>query len=100
MSILLPRFFRSAYRREPIASFLMTMGAVDVALGGVSSHGGLLVLGIIILGGALGVKWIQSQRRTDRFAEPVVQHYLPPQSSQSELPMLSIKKKGPPNPGS
>jgi hypothetical protein len=99
MSIFLPRFLRSAYRREPLTSVLMTMGAVDAALGGASNHGGLLIVGIATFGGALGLRWLQSQRRSDLFVEPAVQHYLPPQSSQSELPMLSMRKKGPPPPG-
>jgi hypothetical protein len=97
MNILLPRFFRSAYRKDPIPSFLMTMGAADIALGGVSSHGSLLFLGFIVFGGALALKWLQSQRRTDAISEPVVEHYLPAQSSQAELPMLSIPKKRPPS---
>jgi hypothetical protein len=97
MSILLPRFLRSAYRHDPIASFLMTVGAADIALGGISSHGGLAVLGMVIVGAALGLKWSQSQRRSELFSEQAVQHYLPSQSSQSELPMLSISKKRPPN---
>jgi hypothetical protein len=95
--MLLPRFLRSTYRRDPIPSFLMTMGAAEVALGGVSSHGGLLILGVVMFGGALGLKWLQSLRRVDAISEPTVQHYLPSQSSQAELPMLSINKKRPPN---
>jgi hypothetical protein len=96
--MLLPRFLRSTYRRDPIPSFLMTMGAADVALGGVSSHGGLLILGVVMFGGALGLKWLQSLRRIDTIiSEPTVEHYLPSQSSQAELPMLSIPKKRPPN---
>jgi hypothetical protein len=96
--MLLPRFLRSFYRRDPIPSFLMTMGAADVVLGGMSSHSGLLALGIIVLGGALGLKWLQSLRRSDIVVEPLAtQHYLPSQSSQAELPMLSITKKRPPN---
>lgn len=75
----------------------MTMGAADVALGGVSSHGGLLLLGLVMFGGALGLKWIQSQRRTAVISDPVVEHYLPAQTAQTELPMLSITKKRPPN---
>jgi hypothetical protein len=96
MNMLLPRFFRSAYRKDPIPSVLMTMGAVDVALGGASSHGGLLFLGLFLLGGSLALKWTQSQRRSDSIVEPAIQHYLPSQSSE-ELPMLSIHKKRPPN---
>jgi hypothetical protein len=95
--MLLPRFLRSTYRRDPIPSFLMTMGAAEVALGGVSSHSGLLILGVVMFGGALGLKWLQSLRRIDIISEQTVQHYLPAQSSQAELPMLSINKKRPPN---
>ena len=74
------------------------MGAAEVALGGASSHGGLLILGVMMFGGALGLKWLQSLRRPDiMIDEPLVQHYLPSQSSQAELPMLSITKKRPPN---
>jgi hypothetical protein len=95
--MLLPRFLRSTYRRDPIPSFLMTMGAADVALGGVSGHGGLLILGVVMFGGALGLKWLQSLRRIDSIiSEPAVKHYLPSKSSQAELPMLSINKKKPP----
>jgi hypothetical protein len=97
MSILLPRFIRSAYRHDPIASFLITAGAADIAIGGVSSHSGLALLGMVIVAAALGLKWSQSQRRSELFSEQAVQHYLPSQSSQSELPMLSIPKKRPPN---
>lgn len=97
MNIFLPRFIRSAFRHDPIVSFLITVGTADLALGGMSGHGGLAVLGLVVVGGALGLKWSQSQRRADLFAEQTVQHYLPPQSSQSELPMLSITKKRPPN---
>ncbi len=97
MNILLPRVLRVAYRRDPIPSFLVTMGVADIALGGLSSHGGLLILGLLIAGGALGMKWIQGQRRNDLFTEPLPQRYLPPSPSQTELPMLSIHKKRPPS---
>jgi hypothetical protein len=97
MNSLFPRFFRSAYRNDPIPSFLITIGAADVALGGSSGHGGLALLGLIVVGVALGLKWSQSQRKSELFSEQMVQHYLPSQSSQSELPMLSISKKRPPN---
>jgi hypothetical protein len=95
MNILLPRFLRSTYRKDPIPSFLMTMGAADIALGGASGHGSLLFLGFIVFGGAFALKWLQNQRRMDA-ADPVVEHYLPAQSSH-ELPMLSITKKRPPS---
>jgi hypothetical protein len=96
MSVLLPRFLRSLYRQDPISGILITMGLADIALGSVSGHGGLSVFGIIVFGAALGSKWIQRQRRSDLVEQQAVQHYLPPQSSQQELPMLSMTKKHPP----
>lgn len=96
MNILLPRFFRAAYRNDPIPSFLITVGAADTALGGSNGHAGLALLGLMIVGVALGLKWSQSQRKSDAFSEQLVQNYLP-SSSQSEMPMLSISKKRLPN---
>jgi hypothetical protein len=96
MSVLLPRFLRSLYRQDPISGILLTMGLADIALGGVSGHGGLSLFGVIVFGAALGSKWIQSQRRSDLMEQQSVQQYLPSQSSQQELPMLSITKKQPP----
>ncbi len=75
----------------------MTFGAADIALGGSGGHGGLAIFGLILVGAALGVKWTQSQRKPDLFSEQLVQNYLPAESSQAELPMLSITKKRPPN---
>jgi hypothetical protein len=97
MSVLFPRFLRSLYRQEPVSGILITMGLADTALGGVSGHGGLSLFGAVVFGVALGAKWLQSQRQQEVLAEQqVVQHYLPSQSSQQELPMLSINKKRPP----
>jgi hypothetical protein len=96
MNILLPRFLRSAFRNDPIASFLMTIGAADIALGSSAGHGGLALFGLVFVAAALGLKWSQGQRKSELFSEQIVQHYLPSQSS-SELPMLSITKKRPPN---
>jgi hypothetical protein len=98
MSVLLPRFLRSLYRQEPVSGILITMGLADIALGGVSGHGSLSLFGAVVFGLALGAKWLQSQRQQDILAEQqTVQHYLPAQSSQQELPMLSINKKRPPS---
>ena len=74
----------------------MTFGAADIALGGSGGHGGLAVFGLILVGAAIGVKWSQSQKRSD-LSEQFLPNYLPAESSQSELPMLSITKKRPPN---
>jgi hypothetical protein len=97
MNILWPRFLRSAFRREPISSFLLIVGGVDLAIGGFSGSGGLAFLGLMMTGGALGLRWWQMQRvQKSMQPEQVAQLSLPPQSSQSQMPMLSIRKQQPP----
>jgi len=96
MNAALPRFLKSAYRREPLPSFLITVGAVDAVIGGFGDRWLLMVFGLGTVGLAVGLRWwIASQRHTHP-AEPVVQHYLPPSSSRPTLPVLMSAKKNPP----
>ncbi len=90
-----PRFLRNAYRKEPISAFLLVMGSVDSAIGGVGGYSSLLVVGVGLMGSALAYRWLQSQRQRP-CPEKVAQYALPPQSSRP-LPMLSMTKKQPPN---
>ncbi|NCJ06393.1 hypothetical protein GS597_07685 [Synechococcales cyanobacterium C] len=92
------QFLKPIYRKEPISAFLILVGAVDATLGGVGGHGSLLFLGVATIAGALVIRWQQAQRRQEMQPEPITQRYLPTNSSQSELPMLSISKKQPPQP--
>lgn len=92
------RFLRSIYRKEPIASFIITVGVVDIAIGGIDESWSLMTLGLGTVGVAIAFRWWQMQQRiplesTDR----VPTHYLPPRSSRPQLPMLSVSKKNPPN---
>lgn len=54
MNALWPRVLRSAYRREPIVSFVVTVGIVDAVIGGVSSSVSLLSFGTFQRWGNLG----------------------------------------------
>ncbi|MCM0593793.1 MAG: hypothetical protein HEQ35_03180 [Gloeotrichia echinulata IR180] len=97
MNAVLPRFLKSAYRKDPIISVLMTMGVVDALIGGLDDSWSLFAFGLGIAGISLGFKlWRIQQSRPLPEEEPVVQHYLPSRSSSPTLPMLTVTKKKPP----
>ena len=90
------RILKSVYRREPITSFAVTIGAVDAVIGGVGASGSLLVFGLGTAGVAIALRWWQLQRASVEQPAPAPEYYLPPHSSRPQIPMLSISKKNPP----
>jgi len=96
MNVVLPRFLKSFYRKEPLISMLITMGAVDALIGGLDDSWSLFAFGLGIAGVTLAYRWWRIQQRRPIPEDPVVQHYLPSHSSSPTLPMLSISKKKPP----
>lgn len=97
MNIAWSRVVKSLYRREPIVSFVVTIGAVDAAIGGLNGSWSLLLTGLGAAGVVLLLRWWQFQRRQMVEApkqSPV--YLLPPRSSSASLPMLSMPKKNPP----
>ncbi|MDJ0733634.1 MAG: hypothetical protein QNJ47_06020 [Nostocaceae cyanobacterium] len=98
MNAVLPRFLKSGYRKEPLISILITMGIVDALIGGLDDSWSLFVFGLGMTGVSLAWKWWRIQQRPPilQEEEATVQYYLPPQPSNSSLPMLSIPKKKPP----
>jgi len=96
MNAALPRFLKSVYRKEPLPSFLVTVGVVDAVIGGLGDRWSLLTLGLGTVGVAIGLRWWLMSQRRPRSAAPVVQHYLPPSSSRPALPILTAAKKNPP----
>jgi hypothetical protein len=100
MNAALPRVLKSAYRREPIISVVITMGLVDALIGGLDDSWSLFIFGLVITGFSVGLKlWKVQQNRNISEEEPVLQQrYLPSKSSSSAsaLPMLSVTKKKPP----
>jgi hypothetical protein len=97
MNLALPRFLKSAYRKEPIISILITMGVVDAVIGGLNDSWPLLTIGLGAAGITFAFKWWRMQQQRPPIPEePVAQHYLPSRSSSSTLPMLTIVKKKPP----
>lgn len=96
VNAVLPRFLKSAYRKEPLISVLITIGVVDALIGGFDDKWSLFAFGLGTAGMTLLFKFWRSQQRRPITDEPVVQHYLPSHSSSPTLPMLSISKKKPP----
>jgi hypothetical protein len=73
------------------------MGVVDAVIGGFDDSWALFVFGLGTTGIALLIRWWRiEQRPSVQNEEPAKQLYLPPHSSKSPLPMLSISKKKPP----
>lgn len=92
---LWPRILKSAYRREPIFSFLVTIGVVDTALGGLGERWSLTTFGLGTVGLAFAFRWWQKQQHRKAGKDSTARYYLPPASSRPRLPMLSINKKPP-----
>ena len=64
MNAVLPRFLKSTYRKEPLISVLVTMGAVDALIGGLDDSWALFAFGLGSTGIAIAFKlWRMQQRR-------------------------------------
>ncbi|MGL5083299.1 MAG: hypothetical protein ACRC8A_17600 [Microcoleaceae cyanobacterium] len=92
MNALWLRFLRSSYRREPIASFIVTVGAVDAVIGGVGGSWSLFSFGLGTVGLAIVIRLWQTQRSRIEEPETVSEYYLPPSSSRPKLPQLSSRQ--------
>lgn len=96
INALWPRFLKAAYRKEPISSFIVIVGAVDAVIGGVGERWSLLTFGLMMVVLAVALRWWQSQRQEAEQSSQPVTHFLPPSSSRPALPMLSVTKRKPP----
>jgi hypothetical protein len=95
MNAILPRFLKSAYRREPIISAFITMGVVDALIGGLDDSWSLFAFGLGTTGVALVFKLWRLQQRPPLPEEPVAQRYLPASSSSPPLPVMTVAKRKP-----
>ncbi|BAZ41997.1 hypothetical protein NIES4101_79650 [Calothrix sp. NIES-4101] len=97
MNVAFPRLLKSAYRKDPIVSVLITMGLIDALIGGFDDSWSLFAFGLGTAGLTLCWRLFKiQQNRPLQEAETASQLYLPPRSSSSALPMLSVQKKKPP----
>ena len=94
MSTILPPVLKRLYRKEPISSFLIVVGAVDAVLGGVNEIGTLMILGLLTSGVSLGYRWwcIQ-QAETKLDFKSKQQRYLAPSASSNPLPNLDRRDR-------
>lgn len=93
MNIISTRFLKSFYRKEPLISMLITIGAVDALIGGLDDSWSLFAFGLGTVGAAFAYRLWRVQQRRPLPEEPVAQYYLPSNSSSPTLPMLSVSKK-------
>lgn len=96
MNVLWLRMLKSAYRREPMVSFIITVGAVDAAIGGMDASWSLLSFGLGTVAVAVAVRWWQSQGSDTPSPEAAPEYSLPPSSSRPRLPTLNSKQNRPP----
>lgn len=97
MGIVWTRMLKSIYRKEPVISFIVTIGAVDAAIGGLSEHWSLMTFGMGMVGVAVGMRLRQMQRQHEvEQTQRAPVHLLPPTSSRPSLPQLNLSKKNPP----
>ncbi|MEM8780902.1 MAG: hypothetical protein AAGF26_18970 [Cyanobacteria bacterium P01_G01_bin.49] len=92
MNILFPRVLRTLYRKEPISSFILVVGAVDAVMGGVGQHWSLLSFGLFMATLAIVLRWWQVQKSQPILTEDSPRRYLPPSSSSTPLPLLTHDK--------
>ena len=61
------KFFKRIYQKEPISSFLIVLGLIQVVIGGVDCKWNLFSLGLGLVLGAFVVRWSQVRKyRVDR----------------------------------
>ena len=93
MYAILPRFLIRIYRKEPISSFLLTIGGIDAFIGGVNGEWNLFSFSVIILLLAIGIRWWHLQNPKDTLRKKTPQKYLPPSLSSQPLPILKKQTK-------
>lgn len=93
INVIIPRFLKVAYRKEPISSFILVMGAVDAVIGGVGQRWTLLSLGILIVTIAVLVRWLQQQPKQAIVPQGVNRKMLPPGTADTPLPVLTNQHK-------
>ena len=92
MNAIFPTVLKRLYRKEPISSFLIVVGAVDAILGGVNEIGTLLIFGLLTSGMALGYRWWCIQQSETASNRKSKQLYLPPSANRAPLPHLDRRQ--------
>ena len=80
------KFFRRIYRKEPISSFLIVMGLIQLVIGGVDSQWSLFSLGFGVVIGAFVVQWSQGRKYRLERERILPRRYLAPSEASRPLP--------------
>ncbi len=92
MNAIFPTLLKRLYRKEPISSFILMVGAVDAVLGGVNAIGTLTILGFLTAGAAIGYRWWCIQQAQSATARQSKQLYLP---SSDRAPLPNLDRRNP-----
>ena len=95
MNAIFPTVLKRLYRKEPISSFLIIVGAVDTVVGGVNEVGTLMIFGLLTSGMAIGYRWWCMQQAETIADRKSKQLYLPPSSHRAPLPNLDSRRHPP-----
>jgi hypothetical protein len=87
------RFIRSTYHKEPISSFILTLGATDAVIGGLGMRWTLFSFGLVVVLSAAALRWWQIQKAQPIIADDTPRHFLPPHSTRPPLPMLTQEER-------
>lgn len=80
------KFFKRIYQKEPISSFLIVLGLIQVVIGGVDCKWNLFSLGLGLVLGAFVVRWSQVRKyRLDR-EKVMPRRYLSSSRTSQPLP--------------
>jgi hypothetical protein len=89
------KFLTSRYRKEPVSSFILTVGVVDAVMGGAGDRWSLMTVGVGIVGVAIALRWFRVRQQPLEMPSRKPIHYLPSRSSRQALPTLSTSRKKP-----
>lgn len=81
-------FFKKLYRKEPISSFLVVVGLMEVVIGGADEQWRLFSLGLGLVLGAMVVRSSQLRKRQREAQKMMPRRYLPPAGVPQPLPRL------------
>ncbi len=81
------------YRKDRIATFIVIVGAVDAAIGGVDESWSLFAVGLSTIGAAFVYRLLSFKGNQIEEKEQSPQYYLPPQSSATRGPLPNLSNK-------
>lgn len=92
MNRLLPRFINRAYRKEPISAFILTIGLVNVVIGGVGERWTLLTLGLLVGTSAIALRWWQGYQYRPISPRKTTPRYLTGSDAPPPPPLPPLSK--------